>query len=430
MSSLATYFNRNSNLISPSPINEGLFSMLNENMTPNKIHTNNKTFLNSDNTNSLYSTPTQMEAYRAANPNSSVGFESKSKANLNFNSNMKSNADFIEEKSIYEEEQDVHNFFQFISDNVLGNPELPQEMNDQFQQSNIDMIEPKPDVANNIILNSDSKPLFNFESEFVKLKQKNKILRSNPNNMEFDEDDKMHIDVRKMTRGYLNSEPEVNIVMEKFKKELFIEGEEDGKFLNNCFNNIISIEQVFDNQLMRQEDNLGDMSKHKEKIRSSGIEFDNNGSFLNNFSNLDVQDFNLNHDVTMNVHEKLSKIYEEEEKLRVEDNLGNNFDDFDKDVEPPRDIFNDSYNLADNNPEFSHQNKSNFSNFQDRLQDILKKKKKEVAFTQIVENEKMKNDFLPHEAFYNLLCMAQRSEISLTQKEIFNNQKVFVSISK
>ena len=432
-SSMASFLNRNGSLISPSPLNEGLFSMLNENITPNKIQMSNRTFLNSENLNSFNSTPMQMEAYRAANPNSSIGFDTKSKANMIFNSNMKSNADFIEEKSMYEEEHDVNNFFQFISDNVLRNPELPQDLNDQFQQSNIDIGEPISENAIiNIFSNSDSKPLFNFESELLrKFKPKDRMVRStNSNNLEIDEDNKMHIDVKKMTRGELNSEKQVKMVMEKFKEELFLDSQDHLKFLSSSSSNIFSIDHFFEKQLIRQEDNLGEASIQKEKLRNNGVEFENYTSFLNNFSTLDVQDFNINPDVTVNVHEKLSKIYEEEEKLRVDNNFENDFDNFDKGVEPNNEMFNDSYNLADNNFEFSNQNKGNFSNFQQRVQDIFKKKKKEVTFPHILENEIIKNDFLPHEAFYNLLCMAQRSEITLTQKETFNNQKILVSIFK
>jgi hypothetical protein len=220
------------------------------------------------------------------------------------------------------------------------------------------------------------------------------------------------------------------MVMKKYQEELFLDSQDQMKFLTRSSDNIFSLDQVFEKQSIRQEDNLGEASIHKEKLRNSSVEFENYGSFLNNFSTLDVQDFNINPDATLNVHEKLSKIYEEEEKLRVNINMDNDFDNFEKGREPANDMFNDSYNLADNNFELPNQNKSNFSNFQEHVHDIFKKKKKEVTFPHIVENEKIKKDFLPHEAFYNLLCMAQRSEITLTQKEIFNNQKVLVSIFK
>ena len=112
-----------------------------------------------------------------------------------------------------------------------------------------------------------------------------------------------------------------------------------------------------------------------------------------------------------------------EEKGNIENY---NFDDFNIEQQQVNN-FNDSFNLAELNLE-SNQMKTNFANFNDTIHKVLKKKKGKISFTNMIENEIIKKEFAPHDVFYNLLCMAQREELKMTQDQIFINESIRVSI--
>lgn len=438
-SSLSSYFNKNNHLLSLSPLNDELFSMLNENLTPN---TYNRTIINSANiSNSNNTTPRQIEAYRAINQNSSAALDSKSKAIIEFNSNIKSstNPNYIaNDNTIHEEENDMNNFFQFISENVLGHPELPADIDNEYN-TNYEMAEPQTDESRkNFLFNSESKPHFNFDTEFHNFRQKNKNKKNSyiPN-LEVDEVEEMHIDLEKAI-DFALAEESVHDVMKRYKSEWLVNDKEFAKgfFENKNKNEFFSFDKIFANQLINPKinANVSDYdSISKENKRNADSDYEE--SFVNNFSNIDIKDFNINGNEIINVHEKLSKIFEEEEKIKGENNFMNDFDNFDKQGEMnifdkgvENIDFNNSLHLGDNLD--SNLNRTRYSNFNERIHAIFKKKKREITFSNLSKNEKIKNDFQPYETFYNLLSLAQREEITLSQEEIFHNDKIYISIPK
>ena len=76
----------------------------------------------------------------------------------------------------------------------------------------------------------------------------------------------------------------------------------------------------------------------------------------------------------------------------------------------------------------SNQIKTNFSNLNDAIHKVLKKKKGKMSFTNLIETEIIKKEFASYDVFYNLLCMAQREELKMTQDQIFINKDIHVTI--
>jgi hypothetical protein len=416
-------------ILSLSPLNEGLFSLLNnkekgesEGMTPSK-------FLNSE---SASKSPNTAGMFRAQND--SANPDSKNKFNINMiNSNFK-NSNMIMEKSIFEEEnQDVNNFFQFISENVNLNKEnldlgedIPVNLDFDFNATEMKT----EDLAKQLVFNSDSKSLLtmnNLANDIANFKSKNKKIPVNTI-FEYDEDVEIDNEAGLIDEGV--EEPEE--IMGKFRNLLKLSTVDYSYLLKekplNTFYN--SKDESGKNTGILKED------PHKESLPNRE-ESEPDDTLLNNFSNLDFKDFGFNEDNFLK--EKLNKILEEEKNEKKEKEEKENMKDYMK--ENYQDEFNqnnEDFNNNFNNPDEFNQfpeveNSSNLENFKNSLNSILKlektskKKPKEISFPKLTQN--LQGELPPHQIFYNLLCLAQKdnTNFNLEQDEVFKNEAIRIS---
>jgi len=357
-----------------SPLNEGLFSILNrdDKSTPSK-------FLKSE------SDQKSPGLFRALNENSIL--DSKSK--LNLNSNFKNG--IILEKSIFEEEnQDVNNFFKFISNNE-NNFDNANAENAEFGDFDMNFNMPETNARqeeeNKLIFNSETKTLLNLEIANLGIGKEGAFANLN-----------------KLSKKKINN---------KYEYDEFIQ-----QNLDNFVSENIKTENIMNKLKDQTREKMTDYSSlfhTKENIFSFPIKESNTEeALIANFSRFDVKDFGFAEENYLK--DKITKMLEEEE-TKSQENF-NMFENFDNENQMPEPHVEEN-EVADFN--------SHLINFSSNVQSILnKEKKKEINFTKLVK--KMENTPNSSQAFYNLLCIAQNEDIKITQKQIFSNSDMIISL--
>jgi hypothetical protein len=437
------------NILSLSPLNEGLFSLLNKDKDSDKQKSELMTpsrFLQSE---SMNRSPNTAGIFRAQSEFSNTASKNKLDLNMiNSNSNFK-NSNMILEKSIFEEEnQDINNFYQFISNNAKDllneNTDLNREDNDYNTgldlnydlNLNLNVTDPKTeDLAKQLVFNSDSKSLLNLNNltmannnstQPVNLKVKSRKIPVNTK-LEYDED------VEMIPENIFEEDQKEEEVLYKFRNR--------AKEQMTDFNYLLQEKSVI-NTLNSQFNPLHAnqyLNKENSKLESISKlhQQEPDESLIHNFSNLDFKDFGLKEDNYLK--EKLNKILEEEKREEEEKNSKeeNKFEQEQDDFQQGMDDLNHQPNFDDNFNNIPDGDQK-LEYFKNSVLDILQTEKlptssrkknagNEITFTKLTK--KMETEFPPHQVFYNLLCLAQKENnlINLNQEKVFKNEAIKIS---
>jgi hypothetical protein len=436
------------NILSLSPLNEGLFSLLNKDKDSDKQKSELMTpsrFLQSE---SMNRSPNTAGIFRAQSEFSNTASKNKLDLNMiNSNSNFK-NSNMILEKSIFEEEnQDINNFYQFISNNanelLNQNTDLNREDHDYNTgldlnydlNLNLNVTDPKTeDLAKQLVFNSDSKSLLNLNNltmannnstQPVNLKVKSRKIPVNTK-LEYDED------VEMIPENIFEEDQKEEEVLYKFRNK--------AKEHMTDFNYLLQEKSVI-NTLNSQFNPLHAnqyLNKENSKLESISKlhQQEPDESLIHNFSNLDFKDFGLKEDNYLK--EKLNKILEEEKREEEKNSKEENkFDQEQEDFQQGMDDLNHQQNFDDNYNNIPDGDQK-LEYFKNSVLDILQTEKlptssrkknagNEITFTKLTK--KMETEFPPHQVFYNLLCLAQKENnlINLDQEQVFKNEAIKIS---
>lgn len=442
-----------SNIISLSPLNEGLFSLLNKDKEGDRQKSDLITpsrFLQTDSKNR---SPNTVGIFRAQSDYSNPASKTKFDMNIMNSNSIFKNSNKIMEKSIFEEEnQDISNFYQFITNNAKEvsnqNADFNREENDfnigldlnYDLNLNLNVTDPKTeDLAKQLVFNSDSKSLLNLNNltmanlnpnQPVTLKNKNKKIPVNTK-LEYDED------VDMIPENLFEEDEKEEEVLYKFR----LRAKENMTDYNYLFQekSVVNALNLQFNQQFGKDYLIPNNDRKLESV-SKLHQQEPDESLIHNFSNLDFKDFGLKEDNYNYIKEKLNKIIEEEKKEEEKNSIEENKFD----LEQPE----NQKGIDDIDYINTHQNFDNkFDNFPDGeerlelfknsvLENLQKEKNssssrkhhgKEISFTKLTK--KMEKEFAPHQVFYNLLCLAQRESntISLDQDTVFKNEAIKIT---
>lgn len=415
----------NNNVLSLSPLNDGLFSVLNnDKQTPHQMFTSE----------SKLKSPSIMEGFRAQ----PGALDSKSK--LNLTSNLKHNPQMIRESSLFEDEdnQDVGNFFEFISENIQKNnhngshsdiPLLDFNLNLNDNLENVDHVEHPQDLANKLIFNSEKKTILNLDTSTlnnITQKFQGRSVKNQQANKKFEFDEELHIDIEAAREAY-NTESTKD-TLTRFKNQLLLKETHNFDSLLNIGKN-----EIFKNKVLNSL-NLTDVGKSRGRnslnnqshvnLHSELYDLPVDETFIHNFSNLDMKDFQFGGNET-DIRDKLNKIIEEEkneykekeeDNIKIDDDFNNNFEDNNFPID--RELPNEDDDTA-------------LKDFSLKVEGILNKgkgKKKETTFFSLSGKIKNEENIPTHQTFYNLLCLAQKDSIHMEQDKIFDNNSITIHL--
>jgi hypothetical protein len=374
LSSKNSFYNKN--VLSLSPLQDGIFSLLNK-----ELPSSGGKFLNTPTRN--YENTPSVGIMRA----DGTGEKSKSKFNF-LNSN-----DVILEKTIFEEEnQDINNFFKFINEAAVSDNKFDME-NLNFANNFEDEVN-KLDILNPVFKSNNKSLLNNLAAEISShvLKSKEELKKSGKNTkIEYDEEIEISFPQNQIVD--INSDE----LFKNFKERLVINNHIDN--LNKLFkNNNLELSNL--NQSSRENLN---------KLLDARDETISDIGFLGSFNSLDLRDFGNNFE------EKLNQIAEEIKNEKKED-IYNNFNQMDDNHELEKFDLN-------HNEEFEKPENNNNEDFKNNLMKIIKKK--EITFSKLINRKEF--NIPPHETFYNLLILAQNQSINIDQNEIFNADSIVIA---
>jgi hypothetical protein len=143
-----------------------------------------------------------------------------------------------------------------------------------------------------------------------------------------------------------------------------------------------------------------------------------NAGFNNQFAGLDINDYPPNMDFSL--AEKISKMVEEEDKTREELEK----EEEREDEEQPRDERMELEEYDNRLPEFEEPQLT-FADDLKNIKDALKGAKRgQINFEAL--SDKVNLD--PSHLFYDLLVMAQQDQIDITQRDIFVNSSIMITM--
>ena len=404
--------NSSLNILSLSPIQDNVFSLMNTFNSASKKKASLQTPLKS-NMDMLTIDSKEIlrrSAQQSSNTNSVALISEKENENMSQHFVGSQRKDSIKE-------EDINNFFAFIQDgegpiNYNANNEIiegPNEIDDLNLNYNFEL-----DNNTNLIgkITLTSLPVDNNIANQIKEKKKEiKLIKGK--NAKFEFDDKINI---RITPVETLPTSKMNKLM-NFHKYYILNKVNNGNIEN--FNNdskyaflYPDFEKVDDNVKKEENEKKRENSFYTSEKKNISIDdfHTNTNQLINNLSRLtlDKADF----DNVIPFTDKINQIEEEEiDENQIENNIP--------------DLSNLNNN---NNEEIENNNKSEVNRDENEglkeLSTLLKnkyfKKKKDIIFTAI-NNQ---ND--PAQLFYNLLILGQRGEIGLNQNKLFSNEDIHI----
>jgi hypothetical protein len=373
--------------------------------------------------------------------------------------------------------KDVDNFFTVVKSQIVddnNNEKINDDGNiEQNFDFEINMNDFKDDLYSNKKYNINKDEIKkNLKS---KINKKSEFMKGNAK-LKYDDDIEMELDINNYDNTKKSKFDEIQKRLErenKFKLEniqvntdvflfdknkltsfanekyeyllpQFLEIREDTNELNDPNNN----EKIDSYLKIRNESNINNSESKSDITRAERFttsnkkkisldNFDSSNLLMNNLSRLtlDKNDFKgaKSFIEKLNIMDKDTKDENNKDEINLNSNINNDMDLINDDNE-----LNDNYNnesiLPENknkeiksSEELKEEEDANLLK-EDLQNNVFKKSKKKVSFEKIREKLENKDKFENPKLFYDLLLLAQKGDVELTQNEIMDNKGINVSL--